>query len=347
MKTPTGKGGYYVIILGLFAGVGAPFSGKLIDKFGVKLTLGFGFLVSVIGSLFLIFVTTSYPSTLTVVISLILMGLGIGFTMGTPINYMMLDNTKEEESNSALATVSLIRSIGTAVAPAIMVGFIAHAGLSVQTNVMNLLPTEVNVPTLPFAQELTDEFNQLKTNENIGDKLAAVTLPDLTAKETIKINMNADTGIEIPEDLVALMKESDVTTITENSKTFADRMFSTMTPDTIAEINSGIDNGINGLNTGVAQLDGNIAELRAAYDGIGQGIDGMESAIASQEVALSQLESLRVTMIDMMAAAAAQMAATSPPTAIPPGVTGSPDAVSASMNTAPVDVVSMMPEGVS
>ncbi|OXS27510.1 MAG: hypothetical protein BI182_07485 [Acetobacterium sp. MES1] len=157
----------------------------------------------------------------------------------------------------------MIRSIGTAVAPAIMVGFIAHAGLSVQSNVMNLLPTEVSVPTLPYAQELTDEFNQLKSNENIGDQLATVSLPDLTAKQTIEINMNENSGNDIPEELVALMKESDVTTITENSKTFAARMFAIMMPDTIAEINTGIDNGINGLNTGITQLDGSIAALSA------------------------------------------------------------------------------------
>ena len=39
LKIPTGSGGYLVIILGVFAGVGAPISGKLIDKFGVKLIL--------------------------------------------------------------------------------------------------------------------------------------------------------------------------------------------------------------------------------------------------------------------------------------------------------------------
>ncbi|WP_373481834.1 MFS transporter [Acetobacterium sp.] len=345
MKIATGKGGYYVIILGLFAGVGAPFSGKLIDKFGVRITLGFGFLVSVIGSLFLIFVTTNYPSTLTVVISLILMGLGIGFTMGTPINYMMLDNTKAEESNSALATVSLIRSIGTAVAPAIMIGFIAHAGLSVQTNVMNLLPTEVNVPTLPYAQELTDELNQLKGNEAIADKLATFTLPDLTANKTIEINMSADSGNEVPEDLVAMMKDSDVTTITANSKIFAERMFAIMTPEPIAEISSGIDSGINGLNNGITELDGSIAELRTAYDGIGEGIAGMESAIASQEEGLSQLYSLRVTMSDMMAAAA-KMAAIPPATGMPAGVTEPPAAVTSAMGPGAVDIISMIPESV-
>jgi EmrB/QacA subfamily drug resistance transporter len=348
MKTASGKGGYYVIILGLFAGVGAPFSGRLIDRFGVKITLGFGFLVSFIGSVFLIAVTTNYPSTLTVVISLILMGLGIGFTMGTPINYMMLDNTKAEESNSALATVSLIRSIGTAIAPAIMVGFIAHAGLSVQTNVMNLLPTEVAVPTLPYAQELTDEFNQLKSDEVVADKLATVALPDLMSKNKIEIRMNDDSDNDVPEDLVTLMKESDVTTITGNSKTFAERMFALMTPEPIAEIDNGIDSGITGLNTGVTELDGNIDDLNAAADGIGEGITGMESAIASQKAALEQLYSLRVTMVDMMAAATAQMAATGASTAngsMPSsGAAGVPAAAAAGMGA--VSVVSMIPDDV-
>lgn len=86
LKIATGNGGYLVIILGAFAGIGAPISGKLIDKFGVKIVLGFGFAVSIIGDLFLVLVTTAFPSFLTVFIGLILVGIGIGFTMGTPIN---------------------------------------------------------------------------------------------------------------------------------------------------------------------------------------------------------------------------------------------------------------------
>ncbi|HPJ24507.1 MAG TPA: MFS transporter, partial [Bacillota bacterium] len=45
VRIASGSGGYYVIALGLFAGLGAPLSGKLIDKFGVKPVLTFGFMV--------------------------------------------------------------------------------------------------------------------------------------------------------------------------------------------------------------------------------------------------------------------------------------------------------------
>ena len=55
-----------------------------------------------------------------------------------------------------------------------------------------------------------------------------------------------------------------MTTITENSKIFAERMFTMMTPEPITEIINGVDTGINGLNTGITQLDDSIIELRSA-----------------------------------------------------------------------------------
>jgi len=145
LKIASGSGGYFVIILGLFAGVGAPLSGRMIDKFGAKAVLATGFFISILGSLYLILVTANYPNTINVIVSLVLIGLGMGFTIGAPLNYMMLENTKKEESNSALATLSLIRSVGTVIGPAIMVGFLAHAGANVQTNVMNVFPKEIEV----------------------------------------------------------------------------------------------------------------------------------------------------------------------------------------------------------
>ena len=61
-----------------------------------------------------------------VIIGLALVGLGLGFAMGTPTNYMILENTKSTHSTSAIATVALIRQIGTTIAPAIFVGFISE-----------------------------------------------------------------------------------------------------------------------------------------------------------------------------------------------------------------------------
>ncbi len=265
LKIATGKGGYFVFILGIFAGIGAPLSGKLIDKYGVRLILGFGFLISVAGSLYLTLITANHPNLFHVLVSLILVGIGIGFTMGTPINYMMLENTQPQEANSALAAVSLIRSIGTAIAPAVMIGFLAHAGTAVQSNVMSLLPEEVNLPSLPYAAELNDTINQLKSNENMKDKLAGVEFPDLSSLQTVKIDMaSEDSSVQIPQELIELMQTSDVTNITDRVKTFSKEMFALMTPDLILNIQEGIQSGITAMESSASDLDTVIARLKAA-----------------------------------------------------------------------------------
>lgn len=189
---PSGTGGYFVIILGLFAGVGSPMSGKLIDRFGVKVVLGFGLAVSVVGSAFLAFVAVPNPNIPTVVVSLVLIGLGLGFTMGTPLNYMMLEKTDPKESNSALATLSLVRSIGTAVAPAIMVAFIAQAGVTAQAAIEESLPQMEMMP-------------------------AGITA---TADDGAESE-----GFDLPDDVVALMQGSDVTTIADNTKVMVGAIF--------------------------------------------------------------------------------------------------------------------------
>ncbi len=281
LKISSGDGGYLVIILGVFAGVGAPFSGKLIDKFGVKLVLGLGFLVSAIGSLFLIFVATDYPSMLTIFISLMFVGLGIGFTMGTPLNYMMLDNTKPEEANSALATVSLIRSIGTTIAPAIMIGFIAHAGTNIQPNIMPLLPSEVSVPELPYSQEISTALDEMKADPTMAEKLKGIEIPDLSSMQTVKFDMNASNSkIELPDELLDRLQSSDVTTITEDMKVLSTYMFDQMTPDIIANIQKGLESGITAMKDSAAGLDQGIAAVkkRAAIPGVGAQLAAMTAA---------------------------------------------------------------------
>lgn len=270
LKITSGDGGYFVIILGIFAGISAPLSGKLIDKFGAKIVLTVGFAMSVVGSLFTVLVTTSYPSTLTVVLSLIFIGIGIGFTMGTPLNYMMLDNTKPEESNSALATLSLIRSIGTAIAPAIMIGFIAHAGQSCQTNIQNLTPKEFVVPGFSDAQDITDTFNKLKSDPTMSEKLKNIQIPDLTKPTVVDIDFSGKSNIELPQELVDKLKSSDVTTIVGNTKAFADYMLEKFSPLGIQNAQNGIQKGIDSMSSQLDGMDKTIVQMQAAYDSMTQ-----------------------------------------------------------------------------
>ena len=188
LKLPSGSGGYVVIVLAAFAGVGAPVSGKLIDRFGVKAVLAFGLAASAAGALFLALVATQFANMATLIISLVAIGVGMGFTIGTPLNYMMLAKTKEREANSALATLSLVRSVGTAVAPAVLVAFIAHAGMAIPDRIMGVLPDA------PGGQSIA----QLASGQGQGGD-----------------------GAGLPDDLQQLMKGSDVTTIVANVKTLA------------------------------------------------------------------------------------------------------------------------------
>ncbi len=125
MGDPLGSGGYYVMAIGITSFVTTPVGGKIIDKVGPKPVLMGGLAVSIAGLLYLAFVAVAAPSVMTLVMGLAIVGAGMGFAMGAPTNYMILENTNKEESTSAIATITLIRQIGTSIAPALFVGLIA------------------------------------------------------------------------------------------------------------------------------------------------------------------------------------------------------------------------------
>lgn len=286
LRMQQGSGGYFVMVLGIFAGVGAPVSGRLIDRYGPKLIMGAGFLLSIIGSLFLVLITTSYPNLLTVAICLILIGLGMGFTMGTPLNYMMLDNTKKADSNSALATLSLIRSVGTAIAPAVMVGFIAHAGVTADANITAQLPKELVLPSLPYVTQLDEETTALKDSDFGKTYLSSVQFPDFEAME--KISLDAHGGVsdmKLPANLTKELSDADVTNIDQAVDNMVAYMADTMKPMVIEKAESGVQNGIDGLNRitaspevpaqvtqGVSTMVSQMTELKNALpDAVNQG----------------------------------------------------------------------------
>ncbi len=297
LKITSGNGGYFTVILGLLSGVSAMFSGRLIDRFGAKIVLFMGFAITIIGALFLILVAAANPGLPSVIASLMLLGFGLGFTMGAPVNYMMLDNISENESNSGLATLSLVRSIGTSIAPAIMVGFIAHAGLSLETDIKHVLPNEVNVPELPYVQDITNRINELKSDPNMSKKLGSIDIPDLSSMQTIKLDFSGnDSDITVPDDILKELQTSDVTTITTVTKDFASAMFKQKTPKLISDIQNGLNKGLEGIASGMSEMDKNLSDLQSGYNGIGKGVEAMQAAVKQQETALEQLQRIAAMM---------------------------------------------------
>ena len=125
MGDPIGSGGFYVLAIGLTSFITTPIGGKLIDKLGPKPVLITGLAISTAGLAYLALIAVAAPSFATFVIGLAIVGAGMGMSMGAPTNYMILENTDKAESSSAIATITLIRQIGTSIAPAIYVGLIA------------------------------------------------------------------------------------------------------------------------------------------------------------------------------------------------------------------------------
>jgi len=277
LRIPSGDGGYFVIILGLFSGIGAPLSGRLTDRFGPNLVLGFGVVMSAAAAAAGVWWAIPHASWLSVCTTLALMGLGLGFTIGSPLNYMMLERTPAEESNSALATLSLVRSIGTTIAPAFLVGFLAQAGTALPDALTAQLPTTVAAPALPYAAELQAKFAELKADERLEDRLAGVEFPDLTSATTIDIG-TMDGSATLPDDLLELVQTADVTNITERTKVVAEHMFAEQTPGVIADITAGVDEGLASLADAHTELTHARTKLVDAVAGIDEGIAGMERA---------------------------------------------------------------------
>lgn len=272
LKMATGKGGYFVTILGVFTAIGAPMSGKLVDKYGAKKILIGGFFVSLLGSLFLAFVAVQVSSLLTVIVSLALIGTGLGFVMGSPLNYMMLGNTKKEHANSALATLSLVRSIGTVIAPSIMIGFLAQAGIAAQDNLMNILP-QPTTPVISQAIELNKTLDEMKSNPRMSAMLENVNIPDLSNMGEMKIDMNS--GSPLPNDMVKSLQSADVTNIVDKAKQISVYMFGVNIPPVIAKIQSGVQQGIDGMNSGLTGIDTAISQMK---DGV-NGTDANKTAV--------------------------------------------------------------------
>ncbi len=327
LRLPAGSGGYVVIALGLTSGIGAPLSGRLTDRFGPKPVLGFGLLVSAIAAACIVWWAVPSPSLTSVMVSLCLVGLGLGFVIGSPLNYMMLERTPPEESSSALATLSLVRSIGTTLAPAIMVGFLAQAGTLVQDDVIAQLPDRVAAPALPHAAELKQTLARWQEDPDLKDKIAGI---DLAALDTTEVTIDPSGGGELPSDLVDELRGADVTTIVPVAKHVAATMFAQETPATVRTIQDGVTSGIDGvdsgltglqdavteMDTGLAELDANLPEMDAgladmtaqlkkmdagladmgkgvagldkAATGMKQGIAGLDKAIAGMDAGLAQ-----------------------------------------------------------
>lgn len=221
LKLKAGSGGYLVTLMSLFSGVSAPLGGKFVDKYSAKLVMALGFLCTTIGTLFLALYTVAHPSFTTTLIGLAFIGFGIGFTMGTPLNYLMLTYVKENESASALSTLSLIRSIGVAISPNILINFIAEAGKKLPQALQSALPP-IKMPTFPGSQYMP-----------------ATAMPKM------------DFSAGISSASLDKLKSADITTVVDVSKEFMSSIFDKIIPQIKAGITQALSGAPKGININI------------------------------------------------------------------------------------------------
>lgn len=139
LKIKAGKGGYLITFLAVFSGISAPLSGRLLDTKGTRFVMSMGFAFTILGTLYLGYIATNYMNFANVLIGLAFMGFGVGFTLGAPLNYLVLQTVPENEGATGLATMSLIRSMGTTISPGLLIGFVVNSAKDLQSNLMGVL----------------------------------------------------------------------------------------------------------------------------------------------------------------------------------------------------------------
>lgn len=200
LRLPSGAGGYPTIIIGVGSAVGSPISGRLTDRFGPRRILGVGTVISTIAGIMLIFWASPHPGIISTSLSIFVMGLGLGFLMGAPLTYLILHLIPESDANSGQATLSLIRSLGTTLAPAILVGLLATAMGGLSGKVMEAMPEMPPMPTMAAMGNSKSGMPQMK----------------------------ADTGFkmsDLPAPIQEKIKSADVTNVVDRTKEIANYLF--------------------------------------------------------------------------------------------------------------------------
>ena len=174
LRLKAGSGGYLVTLLAVFSGIASPISGRLIDTRGPRFVLLIGFAFTILGALTLGYVATLALNFASILGGLALMGLGVGFTMGPPLNYLVLATVPDNEGAIGIATMSLVRSIGVTISPGLMIGFIVDAAKGIPGALMQTLASGPAGAHMPAMGDLAG------ANPNAANLFASLQTADVT-----------------------------------------------------------------------------------------------------------------------------------------------------------------------
>ena len=187
--------GYWMTPLALAAGIGAAVGGILVDKRGPVLAVLFSGLVAAIG--FFLF-PTWIDAKWQFVIASVIGGVGMGVLLGAPLNILATEKL-EANKGTALASLSLIRTIGMTIAPTIYAGFIARGFSEIPTLFKNDFQgiLQQNVQQANLSEQATAELAQVGSQFAAGGQFSeeqmmtvVQNIQDSTLKEVILNSVN-------------------------------------------------------------------------------------------------------------------------------------------------------------
>ncbi|MGB8233120.1 MAG: MFS transporter, partial [Methanobacterium sp.] len=121
----TSQASLMVIPLVLTLGISAPLVGRLLDKFGSKKVILAGTLILVLG---LFMLSTLAKSFYLFILSGMVIGLGLGSVLGSPLRYIMLSESPASKRAAGQALININSSVGQLVGGALIGAVIASQG---------------------------------------------------------------------------------------------------------------------------------------------------------------------------------------------------------------------------
>ncbi len=125
LSLSTSSASLMVIPLVLALGISAPIIGRLLDKFGTKIVMFTGTLILVVGIFMLSFFASNFY---LYIISGVIMGLGLGTVIGSPLRYIMLTETPSKKRAAGQALINFNASAGQLVGGALIGAVIGSQG---------------------------------------------------------------------------------------------------------------------------------------------------------------------------------------------------------------------------
>ena len=108
-KVTNSQASFMLIPIVIAMAIGSPLAGRMLDKMGSKIVLIIGTIILASGMFGLAYESSAL---LTFYISAFLVGIGMGFLVGAPLRYIMLNEAKASEKASGQGIVRLFTGIG-------------------------------------------------------------------------------------------------------------------------------------------------------------------------------------------------------------------------------------------